>query len=112
MLFLCIGLYVWIDWLLFYLAAVRRDRIAVVMTLPVIALVFTLQISTPVFSEFRYVYSVFCLMPFLLPAVVSGCGSLGHVPVKGSGEASGQAAGKAAGKAFGQTPRKKDRSRK
>ena len=72
-LFLCIGLYVWLDWLLFYLAAVRGDRAAVVMTMPVIALVFTLQISTPVFTEFRYVYSIFCLMPFLLPAVIRGC---------------------------------------
>ncbi len=71
-LLLCIGLYVWADWLVFYLSAVRNDRLGVVLSMSVIALVFTLQISTPVYSEFRYVYSVFCTVPFLIPAVILG----------------------------------------
>ncbi len=73
-LFLCIGLYVWIDWLLFYMAAARRDYLGVVLAMPVITLVFTLQISTPVYSEFRYVYSVFCSVPFLIPVIALGSG--------------------------------------
>ncbi len=69
-IFMCIGFYVWIDWVLLYLSAVRKDRLGVVMAMPIIALVFTLQISSPVYSEFRYVYSVFCAVPFLIPALI------------------------------------------
>ena len=69
-LFLCIGLNVWMVWVLFHVSFVRGNRIGCVIAMPIIALVFTLQISAPVYSEFRYVYSVFCAIPFLIPAVV------------------------------------------
>ena len=71
-LLMCIGFYVWIDWLMFYRAAANGDKLGLVLAMPIIALVFTLQISTPVYSEFRYVYSIFCQMPFLLFVVMSG----------------------------------------
>ncbi|MCM1541836.1 MAG: DUF6020 family protein [Blautia sp.] len=67
-IFLCIGVYVWIVAILLYLGLIRRDRVSVFLTLPTLAVVLTLLVATPVFSEFRYAYTVFCTIPFLLLA--------------------------------------------
>ena len=63
--FVCIGLHVWGIVLLALLALVRRDRAALFVTVPFLAVVLTLLIATPVYSEFRYAYAVFCGTPFL-----------------------------------------------
>ena len=63
--FVSIGLHVWGIVLLALTALVRRDRAALFVTVPFLAVILTLMIATPVFSEFRYAYAVFCGTPFL-----------------------------------------------
>ena len=70
-----IGFNVWILSMLCFLnmAWGRREFL---LTMPVVAVVFTLWLTTPVFSEFRYAYSVFTTLPFILP--VSLCRKAGE----------------------------------
>ena len=68
-IFLCIGFGVWIDICMFLIAIYRKDKIGVFITLPVLSIVISLLIATPVFSEFRYVYALFCSLPII---IVSG----------------------------------------
>lgn len=66
-IFLCIGFYVWGGvGIVCYISLLRRDRIALFLTFPVIAVILTLLIATPVYAEFRYAYSIFCTIPFLI----------------------------------------------
>lgn len=68
-LFLCIGFHVWADMFLCFAAITRKDKTGIFITIPVMAVIFSLLISTPVYSEFRYAYSVFCSLPFIIFAV-------------------------------------------
>lgn len=61
-----IGLNIWILSFLCFLSMAWGRR-EFMLTMPVIAVVFTLWATTPVFSEFRYAYSVFTCLPFILP---------------------------------------------
>lgn len=60
-----IGFHVWIVLLLSVLNFFRGDKKKFFLTLPVLCMIGTLLISTPVYSEFRYAYSVFTCVPFL-----------------------------------------------
>lgn len=64
--FQSIGLNIWILSFLCFLNMVW-NRKEFLLTMPVIAVVFTLWLTTPVFSEFRYAYSIFTTLPFILP---------------------------------------------
>lgn len=70
-LFLSIGLYIWIDLFLCILSICRGDRAGIFICIPILAIVATLVISTPVYAEFRYIYAVFCSLPFLIAVVFS-----------------------------------------
>lgn len=61
-----IGLNVWVLSMICFLNMVW-GRKEFLLTMPVIAVVFTLWLTTPVFSEFRYAYCVFTTLPFILP---------------------------------------------
>lgn len=61
-----IGLNIWVLSFLCFLSMVWGRR-EFMLTMPVLAVVFTLWATTPVFSEFRYAYSVFTCLPFILP---------------------------------------------
>lgn len=65
-LFVSIGLSVWITAFLGYLCLIRRDFRGMIPILLVLSVVLSLVIATPVYSEFRYAYSVFCCLPFLI----------------------------------------------
>lgn len=65
-IFLCIGLYSWGLVAAAYAAAVRKDRGALFLTVLPIMVVLSLMAATPVYSEFRYAYAVFCAMPLIL----------------------------------------------
>lgn len=71
-LFCCIGFFTWLLLYCTYAACVRRDRAAIFTTVPFHMVILTLLVATPVASEFRYIYAVFCAMPLLL--VISFCG--------------------------------------
>lgn len=65
-IFLCIGFHVWGVLVLLILCIVRKEKEALFVLTPVVFIVITLLISTPAYSEFRYVYAVFCCLPFLV----------------------------------------------
>lgn len=64
--FISIGFHVWIIIICLYNAIMKRDKAAIFVTIPFLAIIFTLLIATPVFSEFRYAYALFCGMPFVI----------------------------------------------
>lgn len=65
-LFLSIGFFVWIDILMFMITLLRKDKVGVFVTLPILAVVISLLVATPVFAEFRYIYSAFCSLPIVV----------------------------------------------
>ena len=64
--FLSIGLHSWLAFAGAYGAWVKRDRRALLVAAVPILVVLSLLAATPVYTEFRYAYSLFCSMPFLL----------------------------------------------
>ena len=64
--FQSVGLHVWILSMLCFLNLLH-NRKEFLLTVPVLAVVFTLWLTTPVFCEFRYAYCVFTTIPFLVP---------------------------------------------
>lgn len=64
--FLSIGLHSWLALAGAYGAWVKRDRRALLVAAVPILVVLSLLAATPVYAEFRYAYSLFCSMPFLL----------------------------------------------
>lgn len=65
-LFQSIGFHVWMMVLAGYAAICRRQKTAFFMIVPLVLNVLSLLIATPVFAEFRYTYSLFCVFPFIL----------------------------------------------
>lgn len=68
---LSIGAGVWLFLAALYLGLVQKDRVAVFLPVPALAVIATLLIATPVYAEFRYAYSLFCILPFLLAVCFS-----------------------------------------
>ena len=66
MFFISIGTFVWVHMIMFFVGLVRKDKLGIFLTLPVIFLVISLIVATMVFSEFRYIYAAFCTLPFVL----------------------------------------------
>lgn len=61
----CIGFHVWvIIWLLYCSLFQKRKLDTFIICIP-LSLILTLLIASPVFSEFRYAYPLFCCLPFL-----------------------------------------------
>lgn len=69
-IFLCIGFFDWMMLIALFIAIVRKDKIGVMLTIPNIMVVFSLLVATPVYSEFRYDYAVFCTLPIVLALVL------------------------------------------
>lgn len=70
-IFLCIGFHVWLIVLLIYICIIRKCREEGFLCIPNLAVIGSLIISTPVYSEFRYAYSIFCSIPFLVVVVLA-----------------------------------------
>ncbi len=70
-IFVSIGFSVWILLLAFFRAAVGKNRDALITTIPTIAIILSLLVSTPAYSEFRYVYSLYCLIPLIAVMTLS-----------------------------------------
>lgn len=60
-----IGLFVWSILIVLYLSIIKKDKILALMTIPSLMVILTLLVATPVFSEFRYAYSMFCTAPVI-----------------------------------------------
>ena len=63
--FFSIGFFVWCILLCLYVSIIKKDKVSALMTIPVLMIILSLLVATPVFSEFRYAYSVFCTMPVI-----------------------------------------------
>lgn len=64
--FVSIGLHLWIILLVAFVGYRKKNKLTVCLTIPCLAIVYTHMIGTPVFAEFRYVYALFCCVPFLV----------------------------------------------
>lgn len=64
-MFTSIGLFVWIMLVLLAVAIFTGNRAGIISTVPVLAILLSLLISSPVFSEFRYMYAMFCALPVI-----------------------------------------------
>lgn len=62
--FRSIGLHCWLSVCTFYVFLVQRRK-EIILSVPTLAIIATLLISTPVFSEFRYAYAVFLTLPVM-----------------------------------------------
>lgn len=65
-IFVCIGFHVWILMGLGLINIVRKNKEGIFMLFPVGFIIISLLISTPLDSEFRYIYALFCCLPFLI----------------------------------------------
>ena len=72
-----IGMGVWVFIFMMGAAVRRHKRSVLIVYLPVLAIWLTLLIATPVFSEFRYIYSLFTTLPLFctIPFLKTGTGS-------------------------------------
>ena len=68
-----IGFFVWTLLIVLFLAIIKRDKKLAFMTIPSLMVILTLLVATPVFSEFRYAYSVFCTAPVIWLMAYAGC---------------------------------------
>lgn len=71
-IFLCIGFHVWVIVMVGYICVVRGNREGLFLCIPNLAIILSLLIATPVYSEFRYAYSIFCGIPLLICAAFTG----------------------------------------
>ncbi len=63
--FVSIGFHTWLILLVAFIGFRKKDKLTVLLTVPCLAIVFSLMIGTPSFAEFRYAYALFCCLPFL-----------------------------------------------
>lgn len=63
-----IGVHTWLLVMIFVCAALKKRKMAL-LCVPVIMLIGTLLVATPVAYEFRYAYGMFTALPFLFPLV-------------------------------------------
>ncbi len=59
-----IGIYTWILFAMFWVSIYKKQGVLVFF--PVLAIIFSLMIATPVFAEFRYAYAVVVTAPFFI----------------------------------------------
>ena len=64
--FLSIGLFVWLDLMMLFVSLIRKDKLGIFLSLPILTAVLSLLVATPVASEFRYMYSAFCALPMVM----------------------------------------------
>ena len=69
-LFISIGLVIWIHIILLFISVIRKDRIGMFVTSPILITALSLIIATPVYSDFRYIYPAFCALPIVAVIVL------------------------------------------
>ncbi len=61
-----IGTFTWIFAVMLGFCFIKRDKQLLLLYIPLVAILATLMIATPVYSEFRYIYSLFTTMPIFI----------------------------------------------
>ncbi|MBO4904972.1 MAG: hypothetical protein J5367_07085 [Lachnospiraceae bacterium] len=69
--FTAIGLHVWILLMLLSVNIFTGNRTGIIAAIPILAILLSLLISSPVFSEFRYMYALFCSLPIITAITLS-----------------------------------------
>jgi hypothetical protein len=69
-IFISIGFFNWMVLGALFISIIRKDKVGAMMSIPIIMIVLSLLVATPVYSEFRYMYAVFCALPFILAVVL------------------------------------------
>ncbi|MCR5848492.1 MAG: DUF6020 family protein [Lachnospiraceae bacterium] len=64
-----IGLHVWFFMLLFGLGLIKKKKECLAASVPILAIVLSLVISTPLYNDFRYAYAVFTTLPVAIGTV-------------------------------------------
>lgn len=64
--FTAMGFFVWILLLVLAVNISDDNRCGIIACVPVFAILLSLLISSPVFSEFRYMYALFCALPVII----------------------------------------------
>lgn len=65
-MFISIGVYTWITLSALFVGVVKKNKVAIITTILPLAVIGTLLLATPVFSEFRYAYANIVMAPVLL----------------------------------------------
>ena len=65
-IFGAIGLFVWIVVIAFARCVSTSNRTGIIAIVPILAIILSLVVSSPVYAEFRYMYAMFCALPILL----------------------------------------------
>ena len=66
MIFAATGLFFWIVLLLTAICISAGNRTGIIACVPILAIVLSLLVSSPVYAEFRYVYALYCALPMLI----------------------------------------------
>ena len=64
--FLSVGFHVWILLLALVAGIYSGNKSKLFIPIPSIMVIISLLIATPVYAEFRYAYSLFCILPFII----------------------------------------------
>lgn len=65
-IFECIGVYFWMLIISTWKSLKYKNKSSLIVCIPFIMMILSLLIATPVYCEFRYAYSLFCAIPFIL----------------------------------------------
>ncbi len=65
-IFGAIGLFVWIMVIAFARCISTSNRTGIIAIMPILAILLSLVVSSPVYAEFRYMYALFAALPILL----------------------------------------------
>lgn len=66
LLFMSVGFNTWLVLISAFSALVRKNYAAFFASVPTVMIIGTLLLATPVYSEFRYAYAMFCCLPFIV----------------------------------------------
>lgn len=65
-LFTATGMFFWIVLFLFIRCIFTKNTTGIIAAVPILAIILSLVISSPVYAEFRYMYALFCVLPALI----------------------------------------------
>lgn len=65
-IFISTGLYTWLNIISLWRSKKQGNKEALFVCIPFLMMIISLCIATPVYNEFRYAYSLYCAMPFIL----------------------------------------------
>ena len=64
------GVCIWLFLAMLFVSLIRKDKTRTFVIIPVLAIVVSLLVSTPVNADFRYIYPAFCSLPIVMVIVL------------------------------------------